>query len=88
MAFTLTVSSRTVNPDSSIQYQFADGSGLIFADATMESDYCDQTDIEILIARQVQRLLVGKTISKGSSGASATFDANETNGYVLRLTNV
>ena len=86
MAFSLTVSSRTVNPDGSIQYQFADGTGVMFPNAAIETEWSDQSDIETTILRQVQRVAVNRTLANsGNPGVTALFDIADATGNVLKV---
>lgn len=86
MAFSVTVSSRTVNPDGSIQYQFANGFGVVFATTTEEQDWCDQSDIESQIRGQIMRIAVRKTIDSGTTGKTVSYDIDAVGGNVVQVT--
>jgi hypothetical protein len=73
MAFTLQVQSRTVAGDGSVQYQFSDGTGLVFPSTDYESEWADETEIEAFMRIQTKRVLVAKTIA-GGSNLNASYD--------------
>lgn len=82
MAFTLQVESRTVAGDGSVQYQFSDGSGLVFPSETAESEWADEAEVEYFMKNQSKRILVIRTVG-GGVNLTADYDVSIAN--VLRV---
>lgn len=84
MAISLTVSSRTINPDGSVQYQFDDGTGVMFDSIADEEAWCVESDIEVQMRGDMIRIAVCKTVH-GLANATVTLNIDDANGDVLKV---
>lgn len=84
MAYTVTVTSRVVNDDGSIQYQMDDGTGIILPNQEVENDWCDEQQIDIASIALVNRIAICKTVHNGVN-AIVDFNIDDANGNIMRV---
>ena len=78
------VVSRTVDAAGAIQYQFDDGSGVVFPDAAAEASSCLDSAIELQMRANMVQIAVCKTVH-GMANVTVTLNVDDANGNVLTV---
>lgn len=80
----LQVVSRTVDSEGAVQYQFDDGTGVVFDSVAAEEAWCVESDIEVQIRPDLIRIAVCKTVH-GIVNATVTCDLDNVVGNVVTV---